>query len=117
MSKLALYCGIAIVTLFGHYVLNSQRHLSNMEFLLKASSAKENIQDDQIRELISDLQQAHQQNESVKTEGYIAGVSDVINKPDHYMAIWHQGYDRGSAVQQDIINVSLRTEQKEEETP
>ena len=113
----AVYCGVAIATLVGHYTLNTQRHMTNMEFLLKASDTKERIQNDQIGELISGLQLANQKNESLRTEGYLAGVADVINKPDHYMAIWHQGYDRGSAVQADAMNVSMRLKPVPENLP
>jgi len=109
MSKtLAVYVGVAIATLIGHYTLNTQREISNLEVLVKAADQKERIQADQIRELIAGLQQANQKNETLKTEGYVAGVSDAINKPDHFMAIWHQGYDRGAAVQTDVMNVSLK---------
>jgi len=103
-----LYCVVAIATLVVHYGLNTQRYLFYADFLLRAADQKEKIQDDQVRELISSLQQANQRNETMKTEGYVAGAMDVIVRPDHYMAIWHEGYDRGSAVQQDVINVSLK---------
>jgi hypothetical protein len=109
MSKtLTVYVGVAIATLIGHYTLNTQRQISNLVVLVQAADQKERIQADQIRELIAGLQQANQKNETLKTEGYVAGVSDAINKPDHYMAIWHQGYDRGSSVQKDVIQASLK---------
>jgi len=103
-----LYCLVAIATLVGHYGLNTQRYMFYADFLLKAADQKEKIQDDQVRELVSSLQQANQRNESMKTEGYVAGAMDVIDRPDHYSTIWHEGYNRGSAVQQDVMNVSLK---------
>lgn len=113
MSKtLATYIIVAIVTLAGHYALNAQRHMTHSEFLLKAAEQKEKIQTDQIRELIADLQNAKQKNDSMRTEGYVAGVSDAVNKPDHYMAIWHNGYDRGTAVQMDVMNAGLKMQDK-----
>jgi hypothetical protein len=119
MSKtLAVYVGVAVATLIGHYTLNTQRHMTNLEVLVRAADQKERIQADQIRELIAGLQQANQKNETLKTEGYVAGVSDAINKPDYYMAIWHQGYDRGSAVQADVIKAGYRpSDLKESSVP
>lgn len=113
MSKmLAVYVGVAVVTLIGHYTLNTQRHMANLEVLVRAADQKERIQADQIRELISNLQQANVKNENLRTEGYVAGVMDMINKPDHYMAIWHNGYDRGSSVQADLIKAGYRPQEQ-----
>lgn len=118
MSKtLVVYVGVAIATLLGHYTLWTQRRISDMEFLLNAADQKEKIQDDQVNELIASLQQANRTNDSYKTEGYVAGMLDVINKPDHYMSIWHNGYDRGSAVQTDMMNVSLKLKPVTETAP
>ena len=119
MSKtLAVYVGVALATLVGHYTLNTQRHMANLEVLVRAADQKERIQADQIRELISNLQQANVKNENLRTEGYVAGVTDMINKPDHYMAIWHHGYDRGSSVQTDVIKAGYRpTESEATPTP
>lgn len=118
MSKtLAIYVGVAIATLIGHYGLWTQRKISDMEFLLNAADQKEKIQDDQVNELIASLQQANRTNDSYKTEGYVAGMLDVINKPDHYMQVWHNGYDRGAAVQTDMMNVSLKLKPETETAP
>jgi hypothetical protein len=107
MSKtFALYVGVAIATLIGHYALNNQRQMASLEVLVKAGDQKDRIQTDQIRELIYNLQQASQKNETSRNEGFIAGVIDAMQKPDHYMAIWHNGYDRGSEVQKEVINAS-----------
>lgn len=102
----ALYCGVAVATLIGHWGLNTQQRLANQDIIIKASQTKERIQNDQINELMAGLRQSNQSLESSKTQGYIAGVTDMINRPDHYMAIWHNGYDRGSAVQQDVIKAN-----------
>lgn len=105
-----VYCTVTVATLIGHYALNSQRQITNLQMLVEVSHQKENIQNDQIVELIASLQQANQRNDALKTEGYVAGISDAINKPDHYLAIWHQGYDRGSMVQKDIMSLSSKNQ-------
>lgn len=101
------YCGVALATLIGHAAMYAQTRIEHVEFLLQAADQEQNIQDDQIRELIASLQQSNQSNESLKTQGFIAGALDTVNRRDASMAIWHSGYDRGSDVSQQAMNVSL----------
>ena len=102
MSKvLVVYSGIAIATLFGHYALNTQRNIEQMKWLIKLSDQKEKIQEDQTIDLMYSLQQATFKGDIHRSEGYVAGVVDGINRPNYYKSIWHDGYDRGSSVQEE----------------
>lgn len=116
MSKtLVVYVGVAVATLFGHLMLNNQRKIDNLEVLAKAGYAKEKIQDDSIRELIAALQQANYKNETIRSEGYVSGVVDAVNKPNYYADIWHKGYDRGASVQEEVMKVGLNQESPNED--
>ena len=58
------------------------------------------IDNDQVQDLMYQLQVLGRGAEGDKTRAYLAGFTDAQNKPD-LSAIWHSGYDRGTAVAQE----------------
>lgn len=102
---LAVYVGLLVATLAVHYGLYLNQRVYQMEMLVKLSGERERIQNDQVQELLSMTQHTNQRVESARTEGFVAGIVDGTNKPDHYQAVWHNGYDRGTAVQKDVESV------------
>lgn len=115
MSK-AFVVGVAVATLCGHWMLNTQRENASLKFLLQAANKKEQIQDDQIRELIYNSQQMITKTESLKAEGFVAGVLDMLNKPEHYNAIWHDGYNRGTSVTTDMMKAAYHLKPEPDES-
>lgn len=104
MSKnFKMFLAICVATLFGHYLINVHNEIRQLKFLLSAADQKDRIQTDQVAELISDLRSAEMRNQGSRTEGYVAGVTDMIQKPDYYNTIWHNGYSRGSDVAAEAI--------------
>lgn len=99
MNKALVFAGVIAASLILHYgiYLHWKIDYQTQEIFLMEQGRK--IQDDQIRDLVMASQQNDSRVESAKTEGYVAGTIDAINKKDHYNAIWHHGYDRGVAVQ------------------
>ena len=63
---------------------------------------KDKINQDQVVELMNKLRDIQIEKETTKSSGYVAGVLDTLQRPDHYSAIWHNGYDRGTDVQQQM---------------
>lgn len=106
MTKtLGAYIVVTVVTIVAHYGINLHNRVHQMEMLVKLNGERERIQNDQIQELISLVHNNNQKVESAKTEGYVAGVIDATNRPDHYQAVWHNGYDRGTEVQKDVSSI------------
>ncbi len=102
---LAVYVALLAATLVAHYGINLNNRLYQMEMLVKLNDERERIQNDQVQELLSAVQNSTQKIEAARTEGFVSGVVNATNKPDHYQAIWHNGYDRGALVQKDAESV------------
>lgn len=62
---------------------------------LRLTAAAKAIADDQVRELSMNLGRMCAEQDSASIKGFVQGVVDAINRPDHYRTIWHDGYDRG----------------------
>jgi hypothetical protein len=62
---------------------------------LRLITAAKAIADDQVRELNMNLVRAYSEQDSASIRGFIQGVVDAVNRPDHYTSIWHDGYNRG----------------------
>lgn len=113
---------VAAVTLIGHWAIYVHGQNSALRVSLNASYQSERLLKDQIVEYVNVLSQKSIKDESLKTQGYIAGVTDTINRTQvpvgersEYFAIWHNGYDRGTDAQ--IQMTSLRQKLTPEPDP
>jgi len=99
MKKTVSICSaICMVTLFGHYVVYSQSRISDLEMTLEISNQKHTIANDQIRDLMYVVRDQSNTNNYEKQSGFVAGLLEGVQKKDHYMTIWHDGYNRGGEV-------------------
>ena len=99
MKTIHYFAIIAVLTLFGHYAINAQGEASRLKQLIELSDKARAIESETIRDLIHSNQRLAEQNASEKNAAYVSGVVTALQKPDHYSAIWHSGYDRGTEVQ------------------
>lgn len=60
------------------------------------------LDQDQIRDLMFEIQSVKSQNQSIAMTNFVAGVVDSINKKDYYSEIWHAGFSQGMQNQFDI---------------
>lgn len=103
---------VAAITVVIHACLYADNQRKNMEFLLKSYEQRSRIQDDQIRDLIADLENATLKSEAYRSEGYISGVIDSINRKPEFQQIWHRGYDRGVETQMEVEKFSRENAEK-----
>ena len=54
-----------------------------------------------IQDLIIQLSNAKNDNSTIGSQQFVAGIMAAIQNPNHYAEIWHHGYDRGSNVARD----------------
>ena len=102
---------LAAATLFGHYAIRNHYEIKRLEQVVQLSDKARQIESETIRDLMHANRRIGEQNEAEKNAAYVSGVVATINKPDHYNAIWHAGYDRGTEVQ--ILAQSTEPPQKE----
>lgn len=107
----AFVAAIAVLTLMGHYCIYSHSHIKDLEVQLNFADQKEKIDNDQIRDLMDQVRQVNSQQEVIKAQGYVAGILDGIKREDHYMTIWHDGYNRGSEVRQQVAEAFLKRDE------
>ena len=97
---------IALATLGTHWEINQQRKISDLQASVELYKGRAIIANDEVHDLLFNLQTANNKSEFLKTQGYVAGVVDEINRSNtkpserpEYFAIWHNGYDRGTSNQ------------------
>lgn len=90
---------LAGITLFGHYAIRNHYETKRLEQIVQLSDKARQIESETIRDLMHANRRLGEEHAAEKNSAYVAGVVTAINNPDHYNAIWHAGYDRGTEVQ------------------
>ena len=106
-SNRSFWIAFAFCTVAAHYSIFEFTQSQRLKFEIELLQKKEKIDNDQIRDLMYSLQDQKSNNEMVKAQGYVAGILDGIKHEDHYMTIWHDGYNRGSEVRQQVAEAFL----------
>jgi hypothetical protein len=95
-------------------ILFQHQQISSLRDDLRLSQRAKDIETDQSIDLMHQLTQAKLENSTLATKYFVAGVVEAVSKPDRYAEVWHAGYDRGTAVQQDAdLLKSMYTKSKE----
>lgn len=103
MKTIVVVSVICVGTLFGHYYLNAESEKAQLRQALELSDQKYKIANDQIRDLMYSIRATDNESGAEKQAGYIAGVLDGINRQDHHLAIWHDGYNRANDVHAEMV--------------
>lgn len=111
MKSVTYFLLIAVGTLAGHYYIYTEGRINRLQSMLNIVEQKDKINNDQVVELMNKLREFQTEKEATKSASYVAGVLDMLSRPDHYNAIWHNGYDRGTDVQQQMAKVIENHEQ------
>jgi hypothetical protein len=92
--------GLILAGLAGQFMLAQHSEIKYLQKSLQLQQEYRRINDDDIRSLVAELQQARSQAEGEKTRQFVAGVVAATQDPKPFAEIWHAGYDRGAAAQQ-----------------
>lgn len=88
-----IVCGAIVYVFTLRGILEQQReHLRVHETTNKIAS-------DQIADLTYQLYQAKMAAEFSSVKDFVAGATDALRRDETYTEIWHNGYDRGVAVE------------------
>lgn len=90
---------VCVATIFAHMIINYQKSIWILEQQLSFSEKNNQIEAEQIRDLMYELEKNRAENTRISTTQYISGVLDSLNRKEYFNEIWHAGYDRGSEVQ------------------
>ena len=112
MKSVTCFFLISVVTLVGHYYFYTESKINQIQTMLSIVEQKDKINNDQVLELMNKLREFQIEKEATKSASYVAGVLDMLSRPDHYNAIWHNGYDRGTDVQQMAVTIKEHQEQQ-----
>lgn len=78
------------INLYQNHRIKSLQDLVSLDFKARQ------IDQDQIRDLMFQLQMANSEKQAASSASFVAGVVDSINRKDYYAEVWHNGFDRGS---------------------
>lgn len=94
----ASLCASAVI-LLAQVVVSQWMWMSHMSSEMSVSNEARRIANEQIQDLMMQLENVKNERLMVGTQQFVAGVVAATQKPDYYTEIWHDGYDRGVAVQ------------------
>lgn len=83
------------------YTFWQATRIENLEAHIRVYETAARVADDQISELTYQIYQLKTEKEFVGLKEFVAGATDALRRPEHYNAVWHDGYDRGVAVEAD----------------
>lgn len=94
----AAFC-VSVVVVCMQVIVSQWMWIGHLRMQLDLSSDARRLANDQIQDLMVQLDTARSENLAVGTRQFTAGIMAAIQKPDQYTEVWHDGYDRGVAVQ------------------
>jgi hypothetical protein len=68
----------------------------------------QDIARDQIQDLSQQLEAARSTSQTVGVQQFVAGVNAATQNPGYYSEVWHDGYNRGTTVQQYVYEQEQR---------
>jgi len=89
----------AVVTLMGHAIIWQWFRIDRLSECLELSHQARRLESEQVRDLMFAFQNAKIEKESVSVRAYVEGVVRGFSDEEHYAQIWHDGYDRATAVE------------------
>lgn len=93
---------------------STNRDLAKARETVAISQKIREIDANQIRDLLYDLQQMKIELEMSKTRHFVTGVTAALAQPD-LRAIWHAGYDQANAVRDAAAQTAQTAQNKPEE--
>ena len=103
---------VAIATLALHFGIYAFTKADSLQMQLNIAQQKEKIDNDQIRDLLYQTKDQEREKDSAKAQGYLAGIMEGIIRKDYWSQVWHEGYNRGSEVREQIAESFLRNNTK-----
>lgn len=95
---------LAIVAVFeGQLLILQFGHARFLQTELELIQQARTIDHDELREVLYQLGQAREEQRADDVKSFVAGVAAAIASPKKYEEVWHAGYDRGSSVQQYVM--------------
>lgn len=104
-NRIGIFGVLGGIALLLQVVVAQYVEIQSLHRELRVSSQALKIEASQASDLMYQLQQIRGDQNSAATQNFVAGVAAAVDDRDRYSAIWHNGYDRGSQVQQYADNL------------
>ena len=119
-NAVAVFSGMLIIMFTGlalQIIVAQWAEITSLRRELRLVQTAKTINQDQVAELTYNLQRLQYEQTATSQKDYVAGIVAVLtqSKENLYGAIWHDGYDRGAAVQADSDAVESRYTAKPQE--
>lgn len=100
LNKWLVSICLSVVIVLAQIIVAQYMVVSGLRTELRFAQAAHRLTADQIADLTYQVECARNELNTQNTQQFIAGVVAAIDRRDEYTAIWHDGYSRGSEVQQ-----------------
>jgi hypothetical protein len=100
-EKWILFGSLAALFLMAQVLVTQHTIIAQMHLAQRLS-------DDQINDLAYQLIQRNEECERKNMQQFVAGVVATLERRDEMSAVWHDGYDRGSAVERYAAEIDAK---------
>lgn len=97
---------ISVVVLLAQVIITQYSIITSLRTEISFAKASHRLSSDQVSDMMYELSKVRSELEGIATQNFVAGVTAAIERRDEFQAVWHNGYDRGVAVQQYAAQVS-----------
>lgn len=100
LNKWLVSICVSVVIILAQVIVTQYSVISGLQTELFFIKSAHRLATDQIADVSYQLMCARNERDTQSMQQFVAGVVATIDKKDDYSAIWHDGYNRGTAVQQ-----------------
>lgn len=100
LNKWLVSICFSVVIILAQVIVTQYMCISGLRTELSFVKSAHKLAVDQINDVTYQLERVRDERDTQGTQQFIAGIVAAIDRRDDYSAIWHDGYARGTSVQQ-----------------
>ena len=108
-NKWILSAAASTAVILAQVIVTQWMWISNLSAQASINAEARSIAADQIQDLMMQIENLRSQQETVAVQQFVAGAVAAYHSPDRFSQVWHDGYDRGAAVQKYAAETEKKT--------
>jgi len=105
LNKWLVSICFSVVVILAQVIVTQYMVISGLRTQLDYTKTAQRIAGDQIADMMYELSRVRSERDSNDTQKFVEGVVAAIERRDEFSAIWHDGYSRGTEVQQYVAEL------------
>jgi hypothetical protein len=118
LNKWLVSICFSVFVILAQVIVTQYMMISHLRSQLEFNQTAHRLASDQIADMMYELDRVRSTRDTNNLQQFVAGAVTMIDRRDDFTAMWHDGYNRGTAVQQyaaelDAQKTSAYTDEKQ----